>query len=164
VKNPVFRALEGHINDLSSHRSDNLDEKYWKIANKKMQMALTTLDNKRSNLEPVFNPDDNTLLQIAKGENGERLIESLRDKILVLLETTKQKDQEATFAKQKAALLALADIGELLDATFPFDIPNDGKFSVLPHLLGTVTSDELRFPIIIVPGRMALASCLSAFV
>ena len=99
-------------------------------------MALTTLDNKRSNLEPVFNPDDNTLLQIAKGENGERLIESLRDKILVLLETTKQKDQEATFAKQKAALLALADIGELLDATFPFDIPNDGKFSVLPHLLG----------------------------
>lgn len=136
MKNPVFRALEGHINDLSSHRSDNLDEKYWKIANKKMQMALTTLDNKRSNLEPVFNPDDNTLLQIAKGENGERLIESLRDKILVLLETTKQKDQEATFAKQKAALLALADIGELLDATFPFNIPNDGKFSVLPHLLG----------------------------
>ena len=136
VKKPVFRELEGYINDISSLQSDKLIKKDWDIAYKKMQMALTTLDSKRSKLEPVFNPDDNTLLQIAKGERGERLIESLRDEILALLETIKRKDQKATLARQKAALLALADIGELLVATFPFDVPNDGKFSVLPRLLG----------------------------
>jgi peptidylprolyl isomerase len=137
VKNPTFRTLEGYITDLSSLRSsDDLDAKYWKIANKNMQTALKTLDSKRSKLEPVFNQDDDTLLQIAKGERGERLIELLRDKIVALIEATRLKDKEAMYATQKDALLALADIGELLVATFPFDVPNDGKFSVLPRLLG----------------------------
>lgn len=37
---------------------------------------------------------------------------------------------------QKDALLAFADIGDLLLASFPFVVSNDGKFSVLPRLLG----------------------------
>ena len=37
---------------------------------------------------------------------------------------------------QRMALLALAEVGELLVATFPYNVPAQGKFSYLPRLLG----------------------------
>ena len=113
-----------------------MEERTWTDANKKMQSALSLLDSQRAKLEPLFIQDDSTLLQIAKAERGERLIESLRSEIEGLIETTKAKNTTATFARQKNALLALADIGELLVPSFPFDVPTEGKFSYLPRLLG----------------------------
>jgi peptidylprolyl isomerase len=101
-----------------------------------MQSALALIDNKRSKLEPLFIQEDSTELQIAKAERGERLIEALRTEIVGLQETTKAKNVTATVSKQKVALLALADIGELLVPSFPFDVPNEGKFAFLPRLLG----------------------------
>lgn len=101
-----------------------------------MQSSLSLVDNKRARLEPLFIQDDSTQIQIAKAERGERLIDSLRTEIVGLIETTKAKNATATFSRQKNALLALADIGELLVPSFPFDVPNEGKFSFLPRLLG----------------------------
>ena len=43
---------------------------------------------------------------------------------------------ETVRRKQQEALLALAEVGELLVATFPYDVPAEGKFSYLPRLLG----------------------------
>lgn len=116
--------------------TSDVDDKSWKEANRKMQSVLSLLDSKRAKLEPLFIQDDSTLLQIAKAERGERLIESLRSEIVGLIETTKAKNATATYPRQKNALLALADIGELLVPSFPFDVPNEGKFSFLPRLLG----------------------------
>lgn len=114
----------------------DVDEKTWRECNRKMQAALSLIDSKRAKLEPLFIQDDTTELQIAKAERGERLIESLRTEIVALIETTKAKNLTATKPKQKDALLSLADIGELLVPSFPFDVPNEGKFSYLPRLLG----------------------------
>jgi peptidylprolyl isomerase len=136
VKNPVFKTLDGYIQSLSVLRSGNVDDKTWRECNRRMQSALSLIDSKRARLEPLFIQDDSTEIQIAKAERGERLIEALRTEIVRLQETTKAKNVTATFPRQKDALLALADIGELLVPSFPFDVPNEGKFSFLPRLLG----------------------------
>lgn len=137
VKNLIFKSLDGYIQSLSNLRSEALvDNKTWKECNRNMQSALSLIDSKRAKLEPLFIQDESTEIQIAKAERGERLIEALRTAIVRLQETTKAKNITATMPKQKDALLALADIGELLVPSFPFDVPNEGKFSFLPRLLG----------------------------
>ena len=136
VKNPVFKSLDGYIQSLSVLRSETVDDKTWRECNRKMQSAISLIDSKRAKLEPLFIQDESTEIQIAKAERGERLIEALRTEIVRLQETTKAKNVTATMPTQKNALLALADIGELLVPSFPFDVPNEGKFSFLPRLLG----------------------------
>jgi len=126
----------GVLTDVSTFVVVDVDDKIWNDANRKMQNALSLLDNQRARLEPLFIQDDSTLLQIAKAERGEKLIESLRNEIVALIEATKAKNKTSTYRMQKDALLALADIGELLVPSFPFDVPNEGKYSFLPRLLG----------------------------
>ncbi len=113
-----------------------LDEELWKRAQKTMTETLQYLDSQRSLLQPVFNQDENTLLQITKGERYEQLVETLRNEILDLSAATKEKNATRTFREQKEALMALANMGELMVSSFPFDVPKVGKFSYLPRLLG----------------------------
>ena len=113
VKNPLFRELESYITGLGS-----------------MERAVAELDKRRGQLEPVFNPNDNSALQIRKAERGEQLVERLRD---CLVELGRSND---TVVAQRKALLALSDVGELLVSNFPYSVPTEDKFSYLPRLLG----------------------------
>ena len=105
-------------------------------AQKSVETALMVLINKRSQLEPVFNPEDSTELSIIKGERGEILIEQLREELIQLSNATTAYNTTRTFEKQEDSLLALGFLGELLVKEFPYRIPSKGKFSFLPRLLG----------------------------
>jgi peptidylprolyl isomerase len=136
VKNPLFRRLVATLDSLSILRNHEVE--LWKKSAVRVEEAIVDLDNKRSQLEPVFNPDDATLLAISKGERCEQLVESLRKQMVELVEITKTVAQNTTrlAAVQKLALLNLNDIGELLVPRHPYEVPTEGKFSYLPRLQG----------------------------
>ena len=136
VKNPLFRSLETSITSLSNLETLAIAPDAWPRATKTMEDAIAELDNKRGKLAPVFNPEDSTLLAISKGERGERLIEDLRRRMVRLVGSTKAANLTQTLNFQKDALLALSEVGELLVAAFPYDVPTEGKYSYLPRLLG----------------------------
>lgn len=94
------------------------------------------MDDQRSKLQPVFNQEDSTVLSIEKATRGEYLLETLRDELLNLIDATKNNDGEGTLLGQKRTLRALAEVGEVLVDSFPYDVPTEGKFSFLPRLLG----------------------------
>jgi peptidylprolyl isomerase len=136
VKNIVFRTLEDYVVSLSSLRSSSVDTDAKKNAQKTLQNAIEYLDKKRRSLEPIFNEEDSALFQIEKAERGERLIESFRNELSVLLALSKVERIDVLLTRQKSALLALSDIGELLVGPFPYDVPSEEKFSFLPRLQG----------------------------
>mmetsp|Transcript_22080 Transcript_22080/g.33365 ORF Transcript_22080/g.33365 Transcript_22080/m.33365 type:complete len:507 (+) Transcript_22080:145-1665(+) len=136
VKNTVFRTLEDYVIRLSSLRSSPDDEKLLEKSVKSLESAIDYLDNNRRSLEPVFNEDDDAVFQIEKAERGERVIETFRSELSILLALGKVGRISKLLDRQKTTLLALADIGELLVSQFPLDVPEEGKFSFLPRLLG----------------------------
>lgn len=118
-----------------------------------LREILTELDSKRNQLEPVFNPDDPTLLVLRKGERCEQLIDTFQQQIenLISLAPTGIIDS-AKFATSvpvvppsvvsrfmslyRTAILTLCEIGELLVPLYPYDIPSWGRYSYLPRLQG----------------------------
>jgi peptidylprolyl isomerase len=137
VKNGVLRTLEDYVVSLNPLRSQmTVDSNAIKNAQKRLESAIDYLDKNRRSLEPVFNAEDSAMFQIEKAERGERLIESFRTELSILLAYSKVQKVEELFARQKKALLALADIGELLVGSFPYDVPREGRFSFLPRLEG----------------------------
>lgn len=112
------------------------DSDAWRSAQKNAEAALKLLDSKRAQLEPVFNPEENTLMQISKGERGEQLIETFRAELVSLIRATSEQNENTTFCEQKDALLALGEVGELMVDSYPYEVPSDDKFSFLPRLLG----------------------------
>lgn len=136
VKNPLFRSLEASLTSLSILGSMSISPEFWQRATRTMEDAIAELDNKRGKLAPVFNPEDSTLLAISKGERGEQVVENLRRRMVRLVGSTKARNLTQTLTFQKDALLALSEVGELLVAAFPYDVPTEGKYSYLPRLLG----------------------------
>eukprot|EP00978_Attheya_sp_CCMP212_P019642 scaffold55275_cov48-Attheya_sp.AAC.3 len=137
VRNKVLRQLEKDLLDVSVVRTADLnDGVVWKTVCRNLQGTLKFLDDKRSRLEPVFNQEDSTELSIAKSMEGEQLIEALRNQLVALVNASAAKQLTATVDAQKAALLALGQVGELLVEKFPFDVPEEGKFAFLPRLMG----------------------------
>lgn len=136
VKNRFFRELQATIEGLSALRlGDSPDA--WASATKTVQTkGVLELDRKRGQLEPVFNPEEDTLMQISKGERFEILIETLRTRLVDIAAATSHQNATETFLQQKMALLTLAEIGELLVAKFPYQVPTEGQYSYLPRLLG----------------------------
>jgi len=144
VRNPVFLALEAEIERLSVLKSKSGDDGVipdaaWKTASNAANNALRLLDTKRDRLQPVFNQDlDSTEMQIRRAQRGEELIENLRTEIVLLVKATggsnvqqdSKEDSEvplernatAAFEAQRAALLALAGVGELLVNQFPYEV------------------------------------------
>ena len=102
VKNPLFRSLAVQIMGT--------------VDRGLLGNVVVDLDNKRSQLEPAFNPDDNAMLQISKGENTERLIEEFRSAIVSWENATNL----ATESYRRTALQTLAAVGELLVADYPY--------------------------------------------
>jgi hypothetical protein len=93
---------------LNSYRKDITA---WNQAAASIIGAIETLDTKRGKLEPVFNPEESTMLQIIKGERGEQNIEAFRAQLVELAKATSIQNVTRTMQLQKRALLALADIG-----------------------------------------------------
>jgi peptidylprolyl isomerase len=137
LKNTVFRTLEGYVLELSTLRSEMDVESYAiKNAQNRLEYTIDYLDKNRRSLEPVFNEEDSAIFQIEKAERGERLIEAFRTELTVLLAYSKVQKVEELLARQKKALLALSEVGELMVGNFPYLIPKEGKFSFLPRLEG----------------------------
>ena len=137
VKNKFFRELQATLESLTPLLLNDIESIPWATITKSIQSnGIAELDRKRTLLEPVFNPDDDTLFQISKGERFEILIESLRSRFLDIAEATQQQNRTAALLQQKRALLLLSEIGELLVSKFPYDVPTEGRFSYLPRLLG----------------------------
>lgn len=140
VKNVVFRTLEDYVvslTTLSAQAAVNSDA--INNAQKRLESAIAYLDKNRFSLEPVFNEEDSAMFQIEKAERGERLIEQFRTELSVLLAYSKVEKVDELLSRQKCALLALADIGELLVGAFPYEVPREGRFSFLPRLEGRCT-------------------------
>lgn len=161
----VFKAIQGRLEGLalpltaSSSGDGVVSSTGWTRIQASMQEAIELLDRRRDQLAPVFNPEDSTLLAIDKGEQGELRIETLRA-LLVDIRATAAKAGNATLSTetgttaagakvtplssyyastvkaQKQALLSLAEVGELLVSTFPYDVPSEGRWSYLPRLTG----------------------------
>ena len=87
------------------------DNKPWDKASITMAAAINTVDTKRGRLEPVFNPEESTMIQIIKGERGEQLIEIFRNQLVELQNATNARNLTRTLQTQKKALLSLADVG-----------------------------------------------------
>ena len=121
-----------HIVDTT----DNISESSWKSLSDKLTATLQYLDNQRFKLQPVFNLEDTTDIDIAKAERGEQLLESLRMRLVELNQSLAQRNISLVLSDQQLALRALAEVGELLVETYPFNVPDQGKFSYLPRLLG----------------------------
>jgi cyclophilin family peptidyl-prolyl cis-trans isomerase len=166
VKNAVFRRLQELIEGLEVCSPN--DSEGWIQTVLDTLTTLSLLESKRSSLEPVFNQEDPTELFISKSSIGERNIETLRNKLEDLvriasggtdidIEVSRQNkgnvnfiplnnvenlpviDAEAFLDVKKQALFALAEVGELLVASYPYQIPSRGKFGYLPRLLGRCT-------------------------
>ena len=136
VKNPFFRELEDKLEQIPSMLSGEAD---WKACAKLLEFCINELDKRRSILEPVFNPEDNSLMQISKAERGEQLIEAFRSRLVDLLAECNKANGIGSIRAlqiQRKALLALSEIGELLVSAYPYQVPTEGKFSYLPRLLG----------------------------
>jgi peptidylprolyl isomerase len=108
----------------------------WKTLSYKLTLTLQYLDNQRFKLQPVFNLDDTTELEIAKAERGEKLLENLRERLVALNSSILDHNKTSTLLDQQAALRALSEVGEMLVESYPFNVPDQGKFSYLPRLLG----------------------------
>lgn len=165
VKKPLFRELEGKLLTVSSLRSydfsGNASEQQqqqqlraFENVIQNMNETLYLIDSKRSNLEPVFNMDDSTVISITKATKGENLVESLRNEIATIETLAQARDLEGIFSSQKRALRILAEIGELLVEKFPYDVPKDGKFGYLPRLLGRT---KVTFTIVRPTGKRRMA-------
>lgn len=136
VKSAFFRELQSTLEGISLLRVSE-DPKTWAELNTTLAVkGIAELDKKRYLLEPVFNPEEDSTVQISKGQRFEVLIESLRDHLTAMQAGTMQLNATETLLQQKRALLTLSEIGELLVAKFPYDVPTEGKFSYLPRLLG----------------------------
>lgn len=141
VKNPVFRTIEQNLEALSVLRfrpnatPENID-KAWAKAQTSIDTAVSILNIKRVQLEPVFNPDDSTEVAILKAERGEIILGDLSQDLEYLRESIELKNITCAFRKQRSALLNLGFLGELLVKEFPYKVPFKGKYSYLPRLLG----------------------------
>jgi cyclophilin family peptidyl-prolyl cis-trans isomerase len=136
VKNPFFRQIEASISSASTLRASDNSQQDCREFIRSIERTITDIDNKRNQLEPVFNPEDSSLLQITKGERGEQLIESLRNRLVELVVVAKARNETGIVLAERNALYALSEVGELLVSSFPYDVPTEGKFSYLPRLLG----------------------------
>lgn len=136
IKNPFFRELQATIEGLSALRVGDSSSAWAAAAHTVQTKGVAELDRKRSLLEPVFNPDEDTLMQISKGERFEVLIETLRTRLVDIADAAAKVNATETFAQQKKALITLSDIGELLVTKFPYAVPTEGQYSYLPRLLG----------------------------
>lgn len=136
VKNPTFRGLERSVIGLSSLKNAQQDVASWNKGEASIVEAIETLDTKRGRLEPVFNPEESTMIQIIKGERGEQLIEAFRTELVELANATSVQNITKTFQVQKKALRSLAEVGEFLVQKFPWNIPTEGQYSYLPRLQG----------------------------
>ena len=83
----------------------------WNKAHDSIVAAIETVDTKRGRIEPVFNPEESTMIQIFKGERGEQLIEAFRTNLVELANATAAQNYTRTAQVQKKALLALANVG-----------------------------------------------------
>lgn len=101
--------------------------------------AIKTTKMKRSQLQPVFYPEDSTEVAIAKGERGEVLIETFLGDLDSVLYALRKKNSTLVTEREKASLLTLGCMGELLVRDFPYRVPSTGRFSFLPRLLGRAT-------------------------
>jgi hypothetical protein len=110
VKNPVFRQLERAVVAISTLRYTQ-EYAVWNKAKESIQEAIVMVDTKRSKLEPIFNPEEDTMIQIIKGEKGEQFIEAFREQLVQLANATAARNETQTFLVQKRALLALANVG-----------------------------------------------------
>lgn len=136
-KNTFFKKIGSTLEGFSRiGGTTQPDPDVWKQATKLIDSIILELDNKRSTIEPVFNPEDPAIMQIQKAERGEQLIDSLRGRLVGLQETIKASNITGTKIQLRKAFLALSKVGELLVSSFPYDVPTEGKFSYLPRLLG----------------------------
>lgn len=131
VQNAFFTEIQNEIDRVSNLPAENRDKLLTRI-----QDLITKIDKQRVQLAPVFNPEEDSLLQILKGERGERLIEELRYKLLDLAKAVKSYNSTDIQIEQRKAEFALSQVGELLVAAYPYEVPKEGKFSYLPRLLG----------------------------
>jgi len=136
VRNKVFRYLEKELQSVSRVRSSSSDAEIWKDVYQTCTNTLLYLDTQRSQLEPVFNQEDSTMLTITKNERGEQLVERLRSQVYNLCNATSVSNVTSTYKLQKDALYTLSQVGELLVPKYPYDIPSVGKYSYLPRLQG----------------------------
>ena len=141
VKRSAFRKMEKELLYVSILRKNTedgqqpTDKAFMDISNA-MKELLTFIDNKRSNLEPVFNQDDSTAMTMMKSIQGEERIECLRTEVDGIIRAANEMDEDGVYQSQKEALRALSEVGEFMVDRFPFDVPTEGEFSYLPRLLG----------------------------
>ena len=121
---------------LARKQKQKVDQKLWEKARNSMTVAINTVDTKRSKLEPLFNENESAMMQVIKGEKGERFIEDFRNQLVGLRNATVSQNLTRTLMFQKKALLSLADVGGFLVKEFPYDVPTEGRYSYLPRLMG----------------------------
>jgi cyclophilin family peptidyl-prolyl cis-trans isomerase len=138
IKNAVFRKIEASILGVSLDAKRNILDKTQALQEIAVNMEQTVqyLDAQRLNLEPVFNQDDTTDIYIAKATRGEFIAEELRNDLKRIQVAATQLDYQKVKECQKQALRTLADFGELLVYSYPYNVPSEGKFSYIPRLLG----------------------------
>lgn len=132
----VSNGADGKLSDGISINNSNAAGKTWLKAERSVATAISLIDNKRPQLEPIFNPDDSTELAIYKAERGEVLIGDLRQGLEQLKVAIGRRNTTCIFAQQRKALLNLGFLGELLVKEYPYRVPSRGKYSLLPRLLG----------------------------
>jgi peptidylprolyl isomerase len=70
-------------------------------------------------------------------ERSEQSLSTLRTSLMQLIGALDSRSLRSSAAAQKQALLALADVGELMVPEFPYNVPSQGReYETLPRLLG----------------------------
>jgi cyclophilin family peptidyl-prolyl cis-trans isomerase len=141
IKNTVFRNIEANLLAISDAKTANISNpsdksQVLRVIAANMENTIQYLDAQRLNLEPVFNQDDTTEIYISKATRGEFIAEELRNDLKRIQLAATQGDSQKVKEYQKQALRTLADFGELLVYSYPYNVPSEGKFSYIPRLLG----------------------------
>lgn len=112
LKNIVFRTIEqnllGTISILRSlpdvSNQENIERIYSK-SESSITTALSILSSKRSELEPVVNPDDSTEMAVMKAERGGKLISDLTLDLEYLKESVHKKEHKMYFRETKKCFI-----------------------------------------------------------
>jgi cyclophilin family peptidyl-prolyl cis-trans isomerase len=142
VQKQAFRQLSASIEELAAMNRDlstQQDPVVWRLLCRMVDGTIELLDQKRNQLEPAFvniEDESSTLFEIVRAERGEQLVEKLRGCLVDLSVAMKSRNVTSIVQREKDAILALAEVGELLVARFPYDVPAADRYSYLPRLLG----------------------------
>ncbi len=120
IDNPSIRQIQKDIEDISNH----IKGKRWSFISRDVRQSALNLSLHGNDI----------LKSIPQEQQGQSLIDHLKEGINALQESVEKKDKESTIKEQASVLDTITTIEEMMVVGFPFEVPS--QYANLPQLKG----------------------------